>query len=110
MPRTLIHSWSLPVTFLRDSSVPLRSDPHFQEFLFPSLDRTWKVLGVAMPICTSCATPTPYLYTVYDSAYNFRLEQCVSALLSSLQLLIMRLLCPLCDPILLLIITLLAFT
>ncbi|RDX57368.1 Arv1-domain-containing protein [Lentinus brumalis] len=29
-----------------------------------------------MPICTSCATPTPYLYTVYDSKYNFRLEQC----------------------------------
>ncbi|KAH9945416.1 Arv1-domain-containing protein [Epithele typhae] len=31
-----------------------------------------------MPICTSCATPTEYLYTVYDSAYNFRLEQCTS--------------------------------
>ncbi|KAI1797183.1 Arv1-domain-containing protein [Ganoderma leucocontextum] len=31
-----------------------------------------------MPICTSCAAPTPYLYTVYDSAYNFRLEQCTS--------------------------------
>ncbi|KAI0787744.1 Arv1-domain-containing protein [Fomes fomentarius] len=31
-----------------------------------------------MPICTSCATPTPYLYTVYDSKYNFRLEQCTS--------------------------------
>ncbi|RPD60012.1 Arv1-domain-containing protein [Lentinus tigrinus ALCF2SS1-7] len=30
-----------------------------------------------MPICTSCATPTPYLYTVYDSKYNFRLEQCM---------------------------------
>lgn len=33
-----------------------------------------------MPICTSCAQPTVYLYTVYDSAYNFRLEQCVSLL------------------------------
>ncbi|KAI8980137.1 Arv1-domain-containing protein [Trametes punicea] len=31
-----------------------------------------------MPICTSCAQPTPYLYTVYDSAYNFRLEQCTA--------------------------------
>ncbi|OBZ72412.1 Protein arv1 [Grifola frondosa] len=29
-----------------------------------------------MPICTSCTHPTPYLYTVYQSAYNFRLEQC----------------------------------
>jgi len=29
-----------------------------------------------MPICTSCTHPTPYLYTVYDSAYNLRLEQC----------------------------------
>ncbi|KAI9057323.1 Arv1-domain-containing protein [Trametes sanguinea] len=31
-----------------------------------------------MPICTSCARPTVYLYTVYDSAYNFRLEQCTA--------------------------------
>ncbi|KAI0649169.1 Arv1-domain-containing protein [Trametes meyenii] len=31
-----------------------------------------------MPICTSCAQPTPYLYTVYSSAYNFRLEQCTA--------------------------------
>ncbi|KAH9902968.1 Arv1-domain-containing protein [Cubamyces lactineus] len=31
-----------------------------------------------MPICTSCAQPTPYLYTVYNSAYNFRLEQCTA--------------------------------
>ncbi|EIW57494.1 Arv1-domain-containing protein [Trametes versicolor FP-101664 SS1] len=31
-----------------------------------------------MPICTSCAEPTAYLYTVYDSAYNFRLEQCTA--------------------------------
>ncbi|KAI0775264.1 Arv1-domain-containing protein [Trametes elegans] len=31
-----------------------------------------------MPICTSCAQRTPYLYTVYDSAYNFRLEQCTT--------------------------------
>ncbi|KAH9917847.1 Arv1-like family-domain-containing protein [Fomitopsis serialis] len=29
-----------------------------------------------MPICTSCTHPTPYLYTVYESAYNLRLEQC----------------------------------
>lgn len=30
-----------------------------------------------MPICTTCAAYTPYLYTVYESAYNLRLEQCV---------------------------------
>ncbi|KZT07616.1 Arv1-domain-containing protein [Laetiporus sulphureus 93-53] len=29
-----------------------------------------------MPICTSCTHPVPYLYTVYQSAYNLRLEQC----------------------------------
>ncbi|KAI0926186.1 hypothetical protein AcW1_008419 [Taiwanofungus camphoratus] len=29
-----------------------------------------------MPICTTCTQPTPYLYTVYQSAYNLRLEQC----------------------------------
>ncbi|KAL6298390.1 Arv1-domain-containing protein [Sparassis latifolia] len=31
-----------------------------------------------MPICTSCTHPTPYLYTVYQSAYNLRLEQCTA--------------------------------
>lgn len=31
-----------------------------------------------MPICTSCTHHTQYLYTVYDSADNLRLEQCVS--------------------------------
>ncbi|TBU33585.1 Arv1-domain-containing protein [Dichomitus squalens] len=31
-----------------------------------------------MPICTSCAASTPHLYTIYNSAYNFRLEQCTS--------------------------------
>ena len=31
-----------------------------------------------MPICIHCGQPTPYLYTVYQSAYNFRLEQCVN--------------------------------
>ncbi|KAF9483046.1 Arv1-domain-containing protein [Pholiota conissans] len=29
-----------------------------------------------MPICTSCTHITPYLYTVYESEYNLRLEQC----------------------------------
>ncbi|EKM78002.1 hypothetical protein AGABI1DRAFT_129784 [Agaricus bisporus var. burnettii JB137-S8] len=29
-----------------------------------------------MPICTTCTTYVPYLYTVYESAYNLRLEQC----------------------------------
>ncbi|ESK95950.1 protein arv1 [Moniliophthora roreri MCA 2997] len=29
-----------------------------------------------MPICTTCTHWTPYLYTVYQSAYNMRLEQC----------------------------------
>ncbi|KII89684.1 hypothetical protein PLICRDRAFT_158792 [Plicaturopsis crispa FD-325 SS-3] len=31
-----------------------------------------------MPICTSCEHPVPYLYTVYESADNLRLEQCKS--------------------------------
>jgi hypothetical protein len=34
-----------------------------------------------MPICTTCTTPTPFLYTVYESAYNLRLEQCVRVFL-----------------------------
>ncbi|KAK7037763.1 sterol homeostasis protein [Paramarasmius palmivorus] len=29
-----------------------------------------------MPICTTCTHWTPYLYTVYSSAYNMRLEKC----------------------------------
>ncbi|KAI0734177.1 Arv1-domain-containing protein [Fomitopsis betulina] len=29
-----------------------------------------------MPICTSCTHSTPFLYTVYESAYNLRLEPC----------------------------------
>ncbi|KAF8629960.1 hypothetical protein AX17_005526 [Amanita inopinata Kibby_2008] len=29
-----------------------------------------------MPICTSCTNYIPYLYTIYESAYNLRLEQC----------------------------------
>ncbi|KAF9815826.1 hypothetical protein IEO21_04338 [Rhodonia placenta] len=31
-----------------------------------------------MPICTSCTHPTPFLYTVYQSAHNTRLEQCTA--------------------------------
>ncbi|KAF8194675.1 Arv1-like family-domain-containing protein [Pholiota molesta] len=31
-----------------------------------------------MPICTTCTNITPYLYTVYESEYNLRLEQCPS--------------------------------
>ncbi|KAI0090283.1 Arv1-like family-domain-containing protein [Irpex rosettiformis] len=31
-----------------------------------------------MPICTSCTHTIPYLYTVYNSADNLRLEQCTS--------------------------------
>lgn len=30
-----------------------------------------------MPICIHCTAPVPYLYTVYQSAHNVRLEQCV---------------------------------
>ncbi|KNZ73368.1 Protein arv1 [Termitomyces sp. J132] len=30
-----------------------------------------------MPICTTCTSYVPYLYTEYESAYNLRLEQCV---------------------------------
>ncbi len=33
-----------------------------------------------MPICTSCTEPASYLYTVYGSQYNLRLEQCVCLL------------------------------
>ncbi|KAI0784548.1 Arv1-domain-containing protein [Abortiporus biennis] len=29
-----------------------------------------------MPICTSCTHPTPFLYTVYNTENNLRLEQC----------------------------------
>jgi len=29
-----------------------------------------------MPICTSCATELGYLYTVYDTAFNLRLDLC----------------------------------
>ncbi|KAJ4480191.1 Arv1-domain-containing protein [Lentinula aciculospora] len=29
-----------------------------------------------MPVCTTCTSWLPYLYTVYQSAYNLRLEQC----------------------------------
>lgn len=30
-----------------------------------------------MPICTNCTHAVPYLYTVYNSQDNLRLEQCV---------------------------------
>ena len=40
-------------------------------------DRANAALAI-MPICIHCGQPTPYLYTVYQSAYNFRLEQCVN--------------------------------
>ncbi|KAJ7056738.1 Arv1-like family-domain-containing protein [Mycena amicta] len=29
-----------------------------------------------MPICTTCTSAIPFLYTVYESEYNLRLEQC----------------------------------
>ncbi|KAI4525448.1 Arv1-domain-containing protein [Schizophyllum commune Loenen D] len=29
-----------------------------------------------MPICTTCTAAVPFLYTVYESAYNLRLEEC----------------------------------
>ncbi|KAJ7503544.1 Arv1-domain-containing protein [Mycena galericulata] len=29
-----------------------------------------------MPLCTTCTTWVPFLYTVYASSYNLRLEQC----------------------------------
>ena len=32
-----------------------------------------------MPLCVHCATPVQYLYTVYQSTRNVRLEQCVCA-------------------------------
>lgn len=36
-----------------------------------------------MPICTSCTHPTQYLYTVYNTENNLRLEICVCYLLLS---------------------------
>ncbi|KAJ7590207.1 Arv1-like family-domain-containing protein [Mycena floridula] len=33
-----------------------------------------------MPICTSCTTGTPFLYTLYSSNHNLRLEQCTKCL------------------------------
>ncbi|KAH7341747.1 Arv1-like family-domain-containing protein [Rhizoctonia solani] len=33
-----------------------------------------------MPICTQCTCPVPYLYTVYRSMNNLRLEQCPNCL------------------------------
>lgn len=43
-----------------------------------------------MPICTQCTYPVVYLYTLYQSVNNLRLEQCVgvSYRIHSLQLLI----------------------
>ncbi|KAF8736716.1 hypothetical protein AX14_014123 [Amanita brunnescens Koide BX004] len=29
-----------------------------------------------MPICTTCTSYAPFIYTVYESAYNLRLEEC----------------------------------
>ncbi|KAF7312018.1 hypothetical protein MIND_00213700 [Mycena indigotica] len=29
-----------------------------------------------MPICTTCTTTLPFLYTIYESEHNLRLEQC----------------------------------
>jgi len=29
-----------------------------------------------MPMCISCTAPTPYLYTLYESEHNLRLEEC----------------------------------
>jgi hypothetical protein len=37
-----------------------------------------------MPLCTNCAQAVPYLYTVYHSVNNARLEQCVRVVLPSL--------------------------
>ncbi|KAJ7116581.1 Arv1-like family-domain-containing protein [Mycena epipterygia] len=31
-----------------------------------------------MPICTTCTTSIPFLYTVYESSHNLRLEQCTN--------------------------------
>ncbi|KDN50437.1 hypothetical protein RSAG8_00935, partial [Rhizoctonia solani AG-8 WAC10335] len=33
-----------------------------------------------MPICTQCTCPVPYLYTLYQSMNNLRLEQCPNCL------------------------------
>lgn len=39
------------------------------------------LLRTVMPICISCTQSTPYLYTVYESEDNLRLEQCVRVVL-----------------------------
>lgn len=44
--------------------------------LFCVASTSFPALGLAMPICTTCTTAVPFLYTVYESAYNLRLEQC----------------------------------
>jgi hypothetical protein len=38
-----------------------------------------------MPICITCASSVPFLYTVYESSHNLRLENCVSFITSSLK-------------------------
>ncbi|KAF7317169.1 hypothetical protein HMN09_00451800 [Mycena chlorophos] len=38
--------------------------------------RTKSLLPTPMPICTTCTTAVPYLYTIYGSPQNLRLEQC----------------------------------
>lgn len=37
-----------------------------------------------MPLCTNCAQAIPYLYTVYHSVNNVRLEQCVRLFISNI--------------------------
>ena len=40
--------------------------------------KRWIPTPTTMAICITCAQPISHLYIVYESAYNLRLEQCVS--------------------------------
>lgn len=53
-------------------------DTRYRAFgsLFPA--NSVPYFAINMPICTSCTHPTPFLYTVYQSAHNTRLEQCTA--------------------------------
>ena len=52
--------------------------------LFANCFPTFSCPPPRMPICTTCTHPIPHLYTVYESAYNLRLEQCVRTMQPSL--------------------------
>ncbi|KAF8159233.1 Arv1-like family-domain-containing protein [Crassisporium funariophilum] len=57
----------------------LRAKPFYhkhEQILYDPSDSLISNEVRTMPICTSCTQSIPYLYTVYESEYNLRLEQC----------------------------------